>query len=120
MSFDERIVRLNQLMRGWVNYFRYASMRRKLCEIDHWLRCRLRYCIWHHWKKPNKRMRSLIRLGRHPQEAYAWSRTRLGGWRVACSPILGTAITTKRLKQKGYVPFEEYYLKVRNAKADSC
>ena len=119
MSFDERIVRLNQLMRGWVNYFRYASMRRKLCEIDHWLRCRLRYCIWHHWKKPNKRMRSLIRLGRHPQEAYAWSRTRLGGWRVACSPILGTTITVKRLKQRGYVPFEEYYLKVRNAKADS-
>ena len=40
--------------------------------------------------------------------------TSLGGWRVACSPILGTTITIERLKQRGYIPFIEYYLKLRN------
>ncbi len=114
MSFGERILRINQKMRGWLNYFRHASLHGKLVELDPWLRCRLRYCIWHHWKKPNKKMRSLIRLGKSPGEAYAWSRTSLGGWRVACSPILGTTITIDRLKQRGYVPFLEYYLKLRN------
>ncbi len=59
-------------------------------------------------------MRSLIRLGKSSGEAYAWSRTSLGGWRVACSPILGTTITIDRLKQRGYIPFLEYYLKLRN------
>jgi len=29
--------------------------------------------------------------------AYAWSRTRMGGWAVAQSPILGTTITLSRL-----------------------
>lgn len=77
----------------------------KLSDLDLWIRNRLHYCIWHHWKKPNKRMRSLIRLGKSPGEAYAWSRSRMGGWRVACSPILGTTITIKRLKQRGYIPF---------------
>lgn len=113
MSFDERIQRINQKMRGWLNYFRYASIQVKLVELDGWLRNRLRYCIWHHWKKPNKRMRSLIRLGKPAGEAYAWSRTSMGGWRVACSPILGTTITIERLKQRGYISFAEYYLKLR-------
>ena len=115
MSFDERIKRINLKMRGWLNYFKHASMHAKLVELDAWLRCRLRYCIWHHWKKPNKKMRSLIRLGKSAGDAYAWSRTRLGGWRVACSPILGTTITIDRLKERGYIPFLEYYSKLRES-----
>ena len=49
MSLDERIQRLNWLIRGWVNYFKLASIHAKLKAIDEWLRNRLRYCIWHHW-----------------------------------------------------------------------
>ena len=116
MSFDERIRRVNQVMRGWMNYFKHASMYAKLVELDSWLRCRLRYCIWHHWKKPNKKMRSLIRLGKSQNEAYAWSRTRMGGWRVACSPIMGTTVTIERLKQRKYISCVEYYLKLRKHK----
>ena len=58
-------------------------------------------------------MRSLIRLGIPNGQAYAWSRTNLGGWRVACSPILGTTITIDRLKERGYIPFLDQYLKLR-------
>ena len=116
MSFDERIIKVNQVLRGWLNYFKHASMYAKLVELDAWLRCRLRYCIWHHWKKPDKKMRSLIRLGKSQEEAYAWSRTRMGGWRVACSPIMGTTITINRLKQRKYISCLEYYLKLRKKK----
>jgi RNA-directed DNA polymerase len=42
---------------------------------------------------------------------YAWSRTRMGGWTVAQSPILRTTITIKRLKMRGYVSLIEYYNK---------
>lgn len=48
MSFDERIQRLNWLIRGWVNYFKLGSIHAKLKAMDEWLRNRLRYCIWHH------------------------------------------------------------------------
>jgi group II intron reverse transcriptase/maturase len=104
MRFDERIEKLNSVIRGWMEYLKYASIQQKLIKIDGWLRNRLRYCIWHHWKKPNKKMRSLIRLGIKPEQAYAWSRTRMGGWAVAQSPILGTTITIKSLKRRGYIP----------------
>ena len=113
MSFDERLVLLNQTIRGWINYFKHASIHSKLKQLDEWLRNRLRYCIWHHWKKPEKKRRSLIRLGVHPEMAYAWSRTRMGGWRVAQSPILITTITVKRLKHRGYLSLVDYYHKVK-------
>ena len=112
MSLDERIERLKWLIRGWVNYFKLASIQAKLKAIDEWLRNRIRYCIWHHWKKPEKRRRSLIRLGIKQGQAYAWSRSKMGGWAIAQSPILGTTITVKRLKQRGYVSMLEYYHKL--------
>ena len=112
MSFDERIRKLGEIQRGWINYFKYASIQEKLNKLDGWLRNRLRYCVWHHWKKPEKKRRSLIRLGIDHDHAYAWSRTRMGGWAVAQSPILGTTITIERLKKRGYIPFIETYQKV--------
>lgn len=38
MSFDERITKLNQVARGWINYFKYASINQKLADMDGWLR----------------------------------------------------------------------------------
>ena len=112
MSFDERIQKLNEVQRGWVNNFRMASIYNKLYELDGWLRNRLRYCIWHHWKKPEKKRRSLIRLGVEQGQAYAWSRSRMGGWAIAQSPILGTTITLDRLKQRGYISLLNIYKKI--------
>lgn len=51
MSFEERVRKLKQIQRGWINNFRLANMQGKLLDLDGWLRNRLRYCIWHHWKK---------------------------------------------------------------------
>ena len=46
-SFDERIIQLKEVQRGWVNYFRIGSIYGKLKDTDSWLRNRLRYYIWH-------------------------------------------------------------------------
>jgi len=94
-SFEEHIYRINLLIRVWINYFKLASIQEKLKKIEGWLRHRLRYCIWHHWKKPHRRRKNLARLGINPDQAYAWSRTRMGGWAVAQSPILRSTITIK-------------------------
>ncbi|MEZ4850186.1 MAG: group II intron reverse transcriptase/maturase [Bacteroidia bacterium] len=110
-SFDERIGQINSLIIGWINYFKPASIYTKLKQLDGWLRNRLRYCIWHDWKKPERKRKNLIRLGIELGQAYAWSRTRMGGWRVAQSPILITTITLKRLEKRGYICLTKYYKK---------
>ena len=60
-------------------------------------------------EETRKETENLIRLGINQDNAYAWSRTRMGGWAVAQSPILVTTITIKRLKMRGYVSLIEYY-----------
>jgi RNA-directed DNA polymerase len=114
-NFDERLKKLVPLLRerGWVNNYRLASIHAKLKAIDEWLRNRLRYCIWHDWKKPERKRKNLIRLGVDQDHAYAWSRTRKGGWAVAQSPILTTTITLSRLRRKGYESMLSYYLKTQ-------
>ncbi len=112
MSLQERFLKLKEVQRGWLNYFRMASIQAKLKEIDSWIRNRLRYCIWHDWKKLERKRKNLIRLGIPYGQAYAWSRTRMGGWAVAQSPILRTTITLDRLRKRGYQSLSEHYAKV--------
>jgi len=109
-SFEYRLRKLEEVWKGWVNNFRLASIQSKLKMLDEWLRNRLRYCIWHDWKKPERKRKNLIQLGVKAGQAYAWSRTRMGGWAVAQSPILGTTITLSRLRRKGYESMLSYYL----------
>lgn len=112
LTFDQRIAKLKSIHQGWINYFRMASIQSKLKELDAWLRNRLRYCIWEDWKKPERKRKNLIRLGVPNGQAYAWSRTRMGGWAIAQSPILGTTITIERLIKRGYQSMFSYYEKV--------
>jgi len=44
--------------------------------------------------------------------ARSWSRTRMGGWATAQSPILVTTITLKRLMKRGYQSALDYYRKI--------
>lgn len=112
-SFIERLRKLAEVWKGWVNNYRLASVQAKLKSLDEWLRNRLRYCIWHDWKKPERKKKNLIRLGVKQGQAYAWSRTNMGGWAVAQSPIIVTTITLSRLRRKGYESMLSYYLKTQ-------
>jgi RNA-directed DNA polymerase len=111
-TFDERVHKLKEVQRGWLGYYRMASIQVKLKELDAWVRNRLRGCIWHHWKKPERKRKNLIRLGVDPDHAYQWSRTRMGRWAVAQSPILLTTITLERLRKRGYEAMLDLYLKI--------
>ena len=62
--------------------------------------------------KPERKRKNLIRLGIEQGMAYAWSRTRMGGWSVAQNPILRTTITRKRLRKRGYRSLAKCYAKV--------
>ena len=70
ISFNIRIQRLKQVCRGWINHFKYANILRKLKDLDGWIRNRIRYCIWHDWKRPERKRKNLIRLGVEKETAY--------------------------------------------------
>lgn len=109
VSMEERLIKLSQVTRGWVNYFYKANARKHLLEMDKWMQARLRMCIWKQWKRVRTRIKNLQKLGVNNQKAYEWGNTRKGYWRTAHSPILQSTITIERLKQKGYVPLMDTY-----------
>jgi group II intron reverse transcriptase/maturase len=63
ISMDERIKRLNWVIRGWINYFRIGKMKTNMTRIDGHLRTRIRIVIWKQWKTSQKRMWGLRKLG---------------------------------------------------------
>ncbi len=55
----ERIIRLNQVIRGWINYFKIADMKYHMRIIGEHLRRRIRCLVWKQWKRSTKRIKML-------------------------------------------------------------
>jgi RNA-directed DNA polymerase len=108
-----QVERINQLVRGWVNYFKVGFMKKILEAIDANTRVRLRMCIWKKWKTAKNRRKNLIKLGMDRYTAYKYSHTSKGVTRTAYSWILTTTITNKRLARFGLISSLQHYNKVR-------
>ncbi|MDE7282321.1 MAG: group II intron reverse transcriptase/maturase [Lachnospiraceae bacterium] len=108
-----KVKKLNELIRGWINYFKIGSMK-GLCErLDRNIRYRLRMCIWKHWKTPQNRAKNLCKLGIPRWAAY---RTAYNGNAIArvCSMAdITRAISPQRLKDFGLVSMMDYYVEKR-------
>lgn len=101
--------RLNQVIRGWINYFKLADAKNLIRELDEWIRSRIRMVTWKRWKKVRTRFENLKRLGIKEEQAWMWANTRKGYWRTAHSPILSIALSNERLKRAGYLSLMECY-----------
>jgi RNA-directed DNA polymerase len=104
-----RKTRLNQVIRGWINYFKLADAKNLIRELDEWIRSRIRMVTWKRWKKVRTRFENLKRLGIKEEQAWMWANTRKGYWRTAHSPILSIALSNERLKRAGYLSLMECY-----------
>jgi RNA-directed DNA polymerase len=101
ISLDFRILKLKQVIFGWVNYFRIANMKKVMTQIDGKLRSRIRVIIWKQWKVPRKQIKSLIQLGIPDEEAKGLTFCRKGYRYIGLSKVVHRAISNKRLKQRG-------------------
>lgn len=112
ISISDKIIKVNQVIRGWINYFRIADMKGIMKEIGEHLRHRLRMCIWKYWKNPKTKYKALRKLGISEYNAYKVANTRRGYYWVASTAVLHIALSNKRLKQKGLVFPLDHYQKV--------
>ena len=109
ISMDERIDRLNQVIRGWINYFRIGSMKQALARIDERLRTRMRVVIWKQWKKRVKRYWGLRKLG--APEWMAKQSVGFGDHYQAVVKTTGLHLINKEiLAKRGLLSCLDYYL----------
>ena len=104
-----KVKKVNELIRGWINYFKIGSMKYFCREMDGHIRYRLRMCIWKHWKTPQNRGKNLMRLGVPRWAAFKiaycgdrYARLARNGW-------VQKAISNKRLATFGLVSMLDYY-----------
>ena len=62
MSIQQVIKELNQMLQGWIVYFRLANGKGHLEELEAWLLRHLRKIHWRQWKKPRTRFDKLLSL----------------------------------------------------------
>lgn len=109
---EYRALKLTQFIRGWVNYFGMANMKRLLHNSDEWLRHRIRAIYWKQWKKVKTKFKELKKLGVEEEKAWICANMRNGNWFCSGYITLQGAFNNKKLRELGYPTFTELYLKI--------
>ena len=114
-------VRMNWLMRGWVNYFGFGSLKGFLKGYGQWMRHKVRVVILKQWKKPKTIYRNLRKLNRFgkcgfkEEDICKVANSRLGWYRRCAGDVANYALSPKILGLKtkdrpGLVDPLAYYL----------
>ena len=110
VPMDYRIERLNQTIRGWINYFRLGDMKWVLTTIDEHLRTMIRIVVWKQWKVSSAWQKGLMKLGICKDlarvTAYCGDRYQF----VALKTCLNKAISKAVLKRRGLLSCLDYYM----------
>ena len=110
-SNEYRATKLAQYIRGWVNYFAMADMKRLLMETDEWLRRKIRAIYWKQWKRVKTRYRMIAKFGLPEWKVHEMANCRKGVWRAAV--MLNSVLTNEVIASLGFVTLTDHYLKVR-------
>ena len=116
IDFKTRIKKLNEVTRGWINYFSSSSMKKALSQIDAHLRTRLRVVLWKQWKVPSKRQWALQKLGINKDLARLTAYCGDRYYWIATKTVVVRAISKEKLIRAGLVSPLDYYLKQHTLK----
>ena len=113
--------RVNEIVRGWINYFRISSMKMFMKEFGQWLRHKIRAIILKQWKKPLRIYKNLMymnkkqRCGFSHEDIFKVANSRKGLYARANGDVVNYILSPKILAIKsgdrpGLVNPLEYYL----------
>lgn len=119
--------KLNQIVRGWINYFIIGDMKAFLDEYGQWMRHKVRVIIIKQWKKPKRidtnlqRLNAMFHCNFTDEDTYKVANSRLGWYRRSGMDVVNYALSPKVLAlpsrktgRPGLVNPLEYYLNNRN------
>ena len=114
--------RINQLVRGWINYFRIGAMKVFMDKFGQWLRHKIRVILVKQWKKPERIYKNLQKLNKvlsynfTDEQIFAVANTRLGlyrqtGMRTVNFILSADVLAIRKGERPGLVNPLAYYLR---------
>lgn len=114
--------RLNQIIKGWINYYRIGSMKMYLDKFGQWLRHKVRVIIIKQWKVPRRIFKNLQKLnnalkcGFTEEDIYKVANSRLGWYRRCGMNVVNfilspRVLAIKKKDRPGLVNPLTYYLR---------
>lgn len=116
------IKRVNEILRGWINYFRIGIMTKYMTEIGKWLRHKIRVIVIKQWKRPRTIYRNLMYLNRKYKNGFSHedifkvANSRLGWYKRSSMNVVNFIISKELLETKikdgvGLINPLSYYLR---------
>lgn len=113
--------KVNQIVRGWINYFRIGSMKVFLFKFGQWMRHKIRVIIIKQWKLPKRIYTNLMRINKvfrcnfSDEDIHKTANTRLGLYKRCTGNVINYLLSPKVLgikkaERPGLVDPLEYYL----------
>jgi RNA-directed DNA polymerase len=99
------ITDMTPLLRGWMQYFRLASVKVTFELLDEWIRRKLRCVLWRQWKTPRTRAKRLMERGIEQVRAYTSAFNGHGPWWNAGASHMNHAVPIKWFAQQGLMSF---------------
>ncbi|MGL5254298.1 MAG: group II intron maturase-specific domain-containing protein, partial [Brevinema sp.] len=100
------IKRVNQIVMGWINYFRIGIMKEFMEDFGQWLRHKIRVIIIKQWKKPMTIYRNLAYLNRkykngfNHESIYKVANSRLGLYKQCSMNVVNYILNPTLLETK--------------------
>lgn len=111
-SIRPSLEKIKEYMRGWLNYYGIADMKKRIEDLNKWLYHRIRMCIWKQWKKPKTKIRNLLKMGVPVDLAWKAGNSRRGYWFTTRTVAINMAMTKERLINSGFYDLATAYQSV--------
>ena len=116
ISIVQMVTELRQVIRGWLIYYRGARMKKKMEQIEGWLRRRLRCFRLKQCKRPIGMVRFLLKEGIEKTQAWKQALSGKGWWRLSNAPASNMAMNKEWFARLGYQSLTVYYEQVKRFK----
>jgi len=113
LPLSQRVAQINQLVRGWLSYFRLAPCKIRLSRLDEWLRRRLRCIKLWELKRTYTRVRYIVSLGVQERVAWMTFKSGKGIWRLSNTPASNMAMNRTWFDSLGLLQFTQVYEMVK-------
>ena len=103
---EDTITKLNQIIRGWINYYRISDMKNFLKELGPWMRHKLRVVIMKMWKRPKTKYKRLSQLRNYlkynisDEQIRQVANSRLGLYRQCGMSVVNFLLPPELLEKK--------------------